>query len=162
MRRLILGASVACVCSFSVPLASPPPTAPKLAFAFSPAGLLFPYYIGVAFQLQELGLIQNSSPLGGSSAGSIVAAALACGIPERTVRAALADLLEEVRCGASLNAALRKQLDQLLTDDAPQRAERHGLRVCYVEVLPRPRRCIVTEWTSKQDLIDCIAASCNW
>jgi hypothetical protein len=134
----------------------------SLAFAFSPAGLLFPYYVGVAFQLKELGLIKQSSPLGGSSAGSIVAAAIACGVPERDVLAALQELLEEVRAGEGLNPALRKQLGVLLTEDSVRRAQEHGLTMCYVEVLPLPRRRIVTEWTSKQDLIDCICASCNW
>ena len=84
----------------------------SLAFAFSPAGLLFPYYVGVAFQLKELGIIKQSSPLGGSSAGSIVAAALACGVTERSVLAALQELLGEVRAGVGLNPALRKQLER--------------------------------------------------
>lgn len=134
----------------------------SLGFAFSPAGLLFPYYVGIGFQLKELGLIKQSSPVGGSSAGSIVAAALACGVPERDVLAALQELLVEVRAGVGLNPALRKQLDLLLTEDSVQRAQEHGLVMCYVEVLPLPRRRIVTEWSSKQDLIDCICASCNW
>lgn len=137
------------------------PSSP-LAFAFSPAGLLFPYYIGVAYKLRELGLLQPSSPLGGSSAGAIVATALACGITEADVMQRLTELLEDVRAGMRLNRALRKQLEIVLPEDAHIRAQRHGLKIGYLEVLPRPRRHIVTQWTGKQDLIDTIAASCNW
>jgi hypothetical protein len=139
---------------------SSPPQA--LGFAFSPAGLLFPYYVGVAYRLRELGWIDRHSPLGGSSAGSIVAAALACGASEGEVLGGLNSLLKEVRAGTPLNVALRTQLEQLLDEDAHIAAARQGLRVCYLEVLPRPRRHIVSEWTSRADLIETIGASCNW
>ena len=146
--------------SLVAPLAPSPQ--PPLAFAFSPAGLLFPYYIGVSFRLRELGLITDSCPLGGSSAGAIIAATMACGVSEREVIDGLSALLEDVRGGTRLNEALRKQLDSFLSDDAHKLAQQHGLKIGYLEVLPLPRRHVVTEWESKQDLIDCIAASCNW
>ena len=146
--------------SLVAPLAPSPQ--PPLAFAFSPAGLLFPYYIGVSFRLRELGLLTDSCPLGGSSAGAIIAATMACGVSEREVIDGLSALLEDVRGGTRLNEALRKQLDSFLSDDAHKLAQQHGLKIGYLEVLPLPRRHVVTEWESKQDLIDCIAASCNW
>ena len=134
-----------------------------LSFTFTPAGLLFPYYIGVGYRLRDLGLLQDSSKLGGASAGSIVAAALACGLSETVVREGLDALLNDVRMnGTRLNVALRRQLDNILADDAHEVAKAHGLKVGYLEVLPRPGRRIVSEWESKADLIDTIAASCNW
>ena len=133
-----------------------------LGFAFSPAGLLFPYYIGVAYGLRELGLLQRSSPVGGSSAGAIVAAAVACGVSERDVIGALNALLEDVRGGTRLNVALKEQLSKVLSDDCHLIAQQHKLTVCYVEVLPWPRRRLVTEWKSKEDLMETIGASCNW
>lgn len=133
-----------------------------LSFAFSPAGLLFPFYVGVAYELQAIGLLTARTPVGGSSAGSIVAAALACGLSEAEVRAGLASLVRDVRGGTSLKAALRSQLATLLPDDAAERATARGITLCYTAVLPWPRRHLVTEWSCKQDLIDVITASCNW
>lgn len=182
---------------------------PPLAFAFAPAGLLFPYYIGVAYELNSLGLLRRESPLGGASAGAIVATALACGVTEAQVRNALAALLRDMRRGVRLSAALRRQLEAVLNENAPAAARAHRLTVCCecryapgapaqhmadafasahspmaggcftsartpnrqtsvarvpvadAELFPRPRRHIVTEWSSKQDLIDCVVASCN-
>ena len=139
-----------------------PPARPPLAFAFTPAGLLFPYYIGVAYRLSEIGILQSSSPLGGSSAGAIVAAAVACGVSEREVRRGLDMLLADVRRGMRLNLALRKVLAVILEDDCHTVARQRGLKIGYFEVLPLPGRRLVSEWSSKDDLIDTIAASCNW
>ena len=82
----------------------------SLGFTFTPGGLLFPYYVGVAYFLKEAGLITPTTPLGGSSAGSIVAAALACGVGQETVLEGLAALVDDVRGGERLNPALRKQV----------------------------------------------------
>lgn len=135
---------------------------PELAFAFAPAGLLFPYYIGVAYQLRALGLLTDSTPLGGSSAGAIVAAVVACGLDEHGVIASLGQLLEEVRSGEKLETSLRRQLEAMLPEDAVERAERHGLTIAYQEVLPHPRPHIVSSWESREDLIETILASCNF
>jgi hypothetical protein len=137
-------------------------SAKTLGFTFTPAGLLFPYYIGVGYKLRERGLLRRSSPLGGSSAGSIIAAALACELSESEVRRGLDALLAENRAGVRLNQALRRVLDSILAEDAHIIAQKHQLAIGYVAVLPWPRRHVVTEWTSKQDLIDVICASCNW
>lgn len=44
-----------------------------LGFSFSPAGLLFPYHLGVATRLREAGIIRPRTPLAGSSAGALAA-----------------------------------------------------------------------------------------
>ena len=137
-------------------------TPAPLAFSFTPAGLLFPYYVGVAYKLADLGLLQPSTPIGGSSAGAIVAAAVACGASEDQVLHGLNALLADYKAGSSLNQALRRQLEAIMPEDAHEVAQRHGLTVGYLEVLPRPGRRLVSEWMSKQDLIDTVCASCNW
>ena len=123
---------------------------------------MFPYYVGVAFALRDAGLISPHTPLGGSSAGAIVAAAVACGVDEPTVMSGLFSLANEVRRGTRLNWALRSTLEELLDEDMVSRAQAHGLCIAYQRVLPWPKSCIVTEWDSKADLIDTICASCNW
>lgn len=133
-----------------------------IGFTFTPGGLLFPYYVGVAYALKAAGVITPFSPLGGSSAGSIVASALACGVEQETVLTGLADLVKDVRDGTRLNAALRKQLDVLMPEDAAELAIAHHLAIGYLRVTPWPKRCIVTDWESRADLIDTICASCNW
>ncbi len=75
---------------------------------------------------------------------------------------ALASLLNDVRGGMRLNVAVRKQLEVVLTEDAHIAAQRQCLKVGYLEVLPWPGRRLVTEWSSKADLIETISASCNW
>merc|ERR1719506_1415662 len=55
------------------------------SITFSPGGLLFPYYIGVGYELKRLGMITPTTPLAGSSAGAIVATVLACDVPEEVV-----------------------------------------------------------------------------
>ena len=135
----------------------------QLGLTFSPGGFLFPYYVGVAYELQRLGHLTASTPLGGSSAGAIVSASVACGLSEADVRQCLSRFLGAARAGAPLNLALREQLGRILPDDAPQKAREHGLTLAYLEVWPRPlTRHLVTSWASKQDLIDVIVASSNW
>lgn len=135
---------------------------PSVGFTFSPGGLLFPYYVGAGYELQRAGLLTQKTPLGGSSAGSIVATALACGIAEETVLAGLAQLVEHVRGGMRLNKALRSVLRELCPEDAHEVAAEHGLTVCYLSIFPWPSAQLVTEWESKEDLIDTVCASCNW
>ena len=133
-----------------------------IGIAFTPAGLLFPYYVGVGYELQRLGVLTPGTPLGGSSAGAIVAACLACQVPEETVLKGLATLVEDVRNGARLNVALRKQLELFLDEESLAAAQAQPLTIGYLEVLPRPGRRLVSSWHDKDDLIDCIGASCNW
>lgn len=135
---------------------------PRLGISFAPGGLLFPYYAGVAFQMRDAGLLTAETPLGGSSAGAIVAAAMACDVSEESVVAGLRSLVCDLRGGGvSLRDAVRRQLYELLPDDAVERATGR-LTVCYQRVLPWPRSYLVSEWASKDDLVDTICASCNW
>lgn len=134
---------------------------PPLGVSFGPGGLLFPYYAGVAFEMQAAGLITPRTPLAGSSAGSIVAAAMACNVSEETVREGLQTLVGDLRAGVFLGVAVRRQLYDLLPDDAVALATGR-LTICYQRVLPWPKSCLVTEWESKDDLVDTICASCNW
>lgn len=138
------------------PMAQPP-----VGFSFSPGGLLFPYSLGAAYALRDAGLLTPATPVGGSSAGAIVATALACEISEEAMQMGLARLVADVRGGDRLIIALRRQLELILPEDSPSLAAGR-LTVCYRSVLPWPSAHLVTEWSSKGDLIDTVCASCNW
>ena len=53
---------------------------------FSAGGLLFPYYVGVAYSLKESGaLVPGVTPLAGASAGSLIAACVGTGLGKEEV-----------------------------------------------------------------------------
>eukprot|EP00747_Dinoflagellata_sp_TGD_P194569 gnl/TRDRNA2_/TRDRNA2_62121_c0_seq1.p1 gnl/TRDRNA2_/TRDRNA2_62121_c0~~gnl/TRDRNA2_/TRDRNA2_62121_c0_seq1.p1 ORF type:complete len:374 (+),score=37.62 gnl/TRDRNA2_/TRDRNA2_62121_c0_seq1:143-1264(+) len=133
-----------------------------LAFAFGPGGLLIPYYMGVAYQLRDIGLLDDSTPIGGTSAGAIAASVIAFGLEESTVRSATAAFLEDVRRGDQLKTAFRRQLESLIPDDIAERTRRRCLAIGYYEVFPSLKPHIVTSWNSKEDFIETILASCNF
>ena len=128
---LALATASEAVATSASPASRPANEICPLGFSFTPGGLLFPYYVGAAYELQRLGLLTPNAPLGGSSAGAIVATAVASGLTEAEILDGLSVLVADYRGGTSLRASLRKQLARLLPDDAPQRCERHGLTVCY-------------------------------
>ena len=134
---------------------------PLAGLSFSPAGMLFPYHAGVAYALKQGNFIDSNTKLGGSSAGAIIATAIATDVQQDAVDSALRRLSQRFQQGTTLRDALRDELLDILPDDAPQRA-RGRLTVAYQQVLPWPRKFLVTEWESKNDLIDTICASCCW
>eukprot|EP00747_Dinoflagellata_sp_TGD_P026657 gnl/TRDRNA2_/TRDRNA2_132092_c0_seq6.p1 gnl/TRDRNA2_/TRDRNA2_132092_c0~~gnl/TRDRNA2_/TRDRNA2_132092_c0_seq6.p1 ORF type:complete len:316 (-),score=41.82 gnl/TRDRNA2_/TRDRNA2_132092_c0_seq6:485-1432(-) len=62
-------------------------------------GLLLPYYVGVAYELQDLGLLTSSTPHGDTSVGALKAGMLAFGVPEEVSRASMKRFAERVRNG---------------------------------------------------------------
>ena len=70
------------------------------------------------FALQRLGLLTPNTPLGGSSAGAIVATAVASGLSEADILDGLSALVADYRGGVSLRVALRKQLLRLTLGSA--------------------------------------------
>lgn len=58
----------------------------RLGIGFSAGGLLFPYYVGVAYGLKEAGaLVPGVTPLAGASAGSLIAACVGTGLGKKEV-----------------------------------------------------------------------------
>ncbi|KAF4384980.1 hypothetical protein F8388_010578 [Cannabis sativa] len=105
-------------------------------FSFSAAGLLFPYHLGVAqfliengyikilnydfFSYQAMLLIQESTPLAGSSAGAIVCAVIASGASMDEALKATKILAEDCRSKGTafrLGAVLRDILEKFLPED---------------------------------------------
>jgi hypothetical protein len=58
----------------------------QLSFGFSAGGLLFPYYLGVAEQLERMNILQPHTQLAGASAGSLIAACVKSGLSYPTLQ----------------------------------------------------------------------------
>jgi len=129
-------------------------------FSFTPAGLLFPYYIGVASCLHDQGLLQDTTPVAGTSAGSIIAVSIASGVSYSTILEAnkrlQAELIEHGHLGRVADV-LRRFLDEILPDDIHVRATG---RVCIgITSLDPYESMEISDWDSKEDLIEAVLAS---
>ncbi|KAF4346746.1 hypothetical protein G4B88_012536 [Cannabis sativa] len=143
-------------------------------FSFSAAGLLFPYHLGVAqfliengyikilnydfFSYQAMLLIQESTPLAGSSAGAIVCAVIASGASMDEALKATKILAEDCRSKGTafrLGAVLRDILEKFLPEDVHIRSNGR-VRVAVTQILWRPRGLLVDKFDSKEDLINAV------
>lgn len=69
----------------------------RLGFGFSAGGLLYPYFLGIAYELQALGILLPDTPVAGASAGSLIAACCKSGLSEEALMTACLDLSSECR-----------------------------------------------------------------
>lgn len=139
--------------------------------SFSPAGLLTPFHLGASFQLREMGIISKNCSLGGASGGSLVAVASAC---ETTAKHnyelflkgsfKVADYCRTHGTRGSLRVALDQVLQEILPEDiSHQISNRDGkCIIAYTEIDGFFLKSVyVTEFRSKEDIIECLRASCN-
>lgn len=135
----------------------------SLSFGFSAGGLLFSYYIGVVFGLHDLGVITRDTQIGGSSAGSLIAACYHSGLPQDVIIANCAKLAEDCRTNGTrgrLGLVLEKFLEELLPEDIHERCNNRAF-VAVSRVWPRPTPVLVSEYTSRDDLISALMTSCH-
>lgn len=135
----------------------------SLGFGFSAGGLLFPYYIGVADALTSAGIVTPKTQIAGSSAGSIVAACNASGIGWDIVTEACLKLAHDCRTKGTrfrLSSVLRCTLETVLPDDIHRKCS----GTCFIavtRVIPTFRPELVSNYTSKQDVIQTLLTSCH-
>ena len=158
VRRLRVTASVA-------ERSSAYATAPALGVGFSAGGLLFPYYIGVVDALVEAKMLDDTTRLAGASAGSLIAAAVAAKVPTNALLDALKVFSDDVRTHGArgrLKEALNTTLLAVLPGNAYELANKRGL---YVAVSRFTGTRVVgdlhSEFTSNDDLCQCLLASCH-
>eukprot|EP00775_Hariotina_reticulata_P004363 gene4363-4616_t len=135
----------------------------KLAFGFSAGGLLFPYYLGVADQLQQLGVLQPDTRLSGASAGSLIAACLKSGLPLSTIQAACFELARDCRTKGTrhrLKFVLQDTLEQLLPADVAERCSGQ-VHVAVTRLTPGLRPQLVSHFRDREDLIAALLTSCH-
>ncbi|KAG5177517.1 hypothetical protein JKP88DRAFT_196512 [Tribonema minus] len=140
-----------------------------VGFSFTPGGLLFPYQIGIAKALVEAGLLKDSTPLVGGSAGSLTAVTVASGLCTDAVMEEVQALCADCRAhgtGLRLHGALLKSLHAMLPRDvhATLNARAGACGVLYATVtaaLSLPVGTVATEYESREDVIHCLLASCH-
>ena len=143
-----------------------PSLSSNLGVSFSPAGLLTPYHLGVAYQLSSMNFITKETSLAGSSGGALAAATSALDIDPMVSLKACCDIAEqclELGTWGTLQQALDEKLTYILPENSAELIlSRPGqTRIAYTEVFPKFKSRIISEFTSKKDLIQVLHASCN-
>ncbi|GAX82107.1 hypothetical protein CEUSTIGMA_g9535.t1 [Chlamydomonas eustigma] len=138
----------------------------SIGFSFSGGGFLLPYYLGNIRALRRIGLVKaGGTHVGGSSAGSLAAAVIACGLSIKevlpAVRAMMADCREK-GVFRRLGPRLRSQLEAILPEDAHIRCT--GItHIAITKVKPygglHSKR--VSQFDTREDLLDALVASCH-
>ncbi|KAL6760294.1 hypothetical protein V8C86DRAFT_1129211 [Haematococcus lacustris] len=137
----------------------------RLGLTFSGGGFLLSYHLGVLEALQGVGVIQPGlTPVAGASSGSLAAAAFHCHMTQTGGRAmaCVLGLAAACRQGGTrlrLGGLLRQQLMQELPDKAEEACSGRAA-VAVTQALPVARRIMVTEFHSREDLLDALTASC--
>jgi len=136
----------------------------RVGFSFSPAGLLFPYPLGVACGLERGGaLVRGVTPVVGASAGALV---VLCMAVDQEWEAGLAGTMRLAaacrREGTFLKLGrhLRAELEAMVPEDAHARWA-PGCEVAVTPVLPRREVLRVSRFASREEVVDALCASCS-
>jgi hypothetical protein len=98
------------------------------------------YYLGVAQQLQVLGILQDSTQLAGASAGSLIVACIKSGLPFDTIQAACFELARWVTQPAVLSKVVVTRIAGRVLGQAVEgmaRSKGHGAWGCMTS----PKHC---------------------
>ena len=159
-----------------------PKIANNIGFSFSPGGLLLPYHMGVADCLiKEKYLNQFESVVGGSSAGSIAAMAIGCGLDplkglEGTISISDNCISQGKKARGNLLPLLKEQMKLLVGDeeydflnqrqqhyiDKTNGNEEFGTGVCiaYKEIFPLRKAHFQTKFKTREDFFNTVGYSC--
>ncbi len=136
----------------------------QLGFSLSPGGLLLPYHLGALQCLQDAQLLENDTPMAGSSAGAIATMAYGCGIPTQKVLEATIKVSDQA---AALGGArgrllplLRQQMNDLVGTDEWHALSQQRIGIAYREIFPRSKSILQTSFENREDLFQAVSASC--
>ncbi|EFN58812.1 hypothetical protein CHLNCDRAFT_56906 [Chlorella variabilis] len=135
----------------------------NLSFGFSAGGCLFPYYIGSAGALIDAGILTERVKIGGASAGSLLAACIKSGMPLDNIVEQNLRLLADLRQGGTrgrLGAVLHSFLREHLPEDAHLKCKDKAY-VAVTKVTPIARPLLVSDFSSRADLIQALMTSCH-
>jgi len=134
----------------------------KLGFSLSPGGLLLPYHIGVLDGLAHRGVLDDTTPLAGASAGSIAVACHGCRMDGPTMVDATTEL--SAQCIGNTQLLVDGLRAQMLKRIGPQEMEEIRARpgpigIAYQQLFPQVRPVIQTNFNDVEDLAEAVCYS---
>lgn len=135
----------------------------KLGFGFSGGGFLFPWHLGVVTELQDAGIITKDTQLSGASCGSIIVACVHSGLNLHSLVKELLSFAEDCRANGTAGR-LRYVIEHFMTANLPHDAHHKCAGKTHIQmtrVFPYLKVMSVSEWSSKDDLVQAIACSCH-
>jgi hypothetical protein len=142
---------------------------PGYGMSFSPAGLLTAYHIGVLHCFHQNALISSSTHFAGSSGGALAAISSVAYTNQYNSFELLkcceyiADECQRLGTRGTLRIALDQALDLIIPENIIDKlANRQGsVSIAYRQVLPTWSSEIVSQFDSRDDLLNVLRASCN-
>ncbi|KNC52916.1 uncharacterized protein AMSG_09083 [Thecamonas trahens ATCC 50062] len=148
--------------------------------SFSGSGFLLPYFLGALSALRSVGAEAMNAERGwrfaGASGGALAAMAGACDIPVELLRETISKVNAQLaarptRAVWALDEVVRTELELLVPDGdevAEMMTARASIAVAFMEQVDeqgrrsrmQPHVEMVSEFESRQDVIDALAASC--
>jgi len=131
------------------------------SFAMSGCGWLIPFYVGVITAMKDRGVMNNLSSFGGTSSGSLGSLIACCNIDPASAMQLILQLSKNGSFNSDKNTGLKLVLDPLIDDKSFEESQ-NRLFVTMTKVWPNPKgvATIVSQFASKQHLLDVVAASC--
>jgi hypothetical protein len=135
--------------------------------SFTGAGLLTPYHLGVSEYLtKDVNFITDNTILAGSSGGALAAITTALKLNKNDALLACEYIAKECNnkgTRLTLRLALDTILNDLLPDNAAELINKRpaSCSLSYTEVFPSIKSYTINTFQNKEDLIDCLRASCN-
>ncbi len=147
---------------------------PRLGISFSPAGLLTPFHIGAGTCLNDVGCLPEEVALAGASGGALAAVttALLMNYPPSTLPMSpleasvyVAQQCRDFGARGTLRMALDDVLAKLLPADSHEQLNKRqgSVNIAFASFSRENgfRAQLVNNFYNKEDLIDCLRASCN-
>ncbi|MEW5301831.1 MAG: hypothetical protein WDW36_004666 [Sanguina aurantia] len=135
----------------------------ELGFGFSAGGFLFPYYLGILWQLSELGLLRGRVRMAGASAGSLAIATYNSGLTVQAATDALFSFAADCRAkGTHFRIGLL--LEDFLHKYLPTDAHLLNKGVSYValtKAFPYFQPELLTDFADKDDFVQALMTSCH-
>jgi hypothetical protein len=138
----------------------------KIGFSLSPGGLLLPYHAGALHCLQKENVIDSSTLVAGSSAGSIAAMAHGCGVHpyealEGTINISETCRQKYGRAHGKLLNQLQHHMERLVGDEEFEHLQHNAnIGIGYTQIFPRPSSHVQIKFRDRKDLFQAVSYSC--
>lgn len=137
--------------------------------AFSGAGFLTPYFIGVLKALEDLRIVHARTPMAGASGGALVTAMQKSRLPYDQRVTMCLELAEYFGQGRRVKGNLMRGVEGNLEDHLPAAAHKHcndgSMHVAITRFntrkFPLLEQKLLSSFRSRRDLIEALLASCH-